>query len=275
MSENIRYPNITGSTETAQLQQVKSYLHQLVEQLNYALSAVESNATNILNNALKTDSSSGKSKEQEAVETFNSIKALIIKSADIVTAYYDEINAKLEGVYVAQSDFGTYAENTELALEATSTFINQTYKNDQQAVQGDIENLENGVSDFKKEINAYIKTGLIGHNEAGEEIYGVAVGQRNKYDGVETFNRYAWFTANKLSFFDQNDVEVAYVSDQRLYIRQAEITESFRIGNVDSYTDDEGKKWKTFKGLVDYVQKDGSIVTKYVDVTEEAIEYGN
>ena len=43
MSENIRYPNITGSTETAQLQQVKSYLHQLVEQLNYALSAVECN----------------------------------------------------------------------------------------------------------------------------------------------------------------------------------------------------------------------------------------
>lgn len=273
MSENIRYPNITGSTETAQLQQVKSYLHQLVEQLNYALSAVESNATNILNNTLKT-ASSGKSKEQEAVDTFNSIKALIIKSADIVTAYYDEISAKLEGVYVAQSDFGTYAEQTELALDATSTFINQTYKNDQKVVQGDIKSLEDGVSLFKKEINAYIKTGLIGYN-GDEEVYGVAVGQRAEYDGIETFNRYAWFTANKLSFFDQNDVEVAYVSDQRLYIRQAEITESFRIGNADSYTDNEGKKWKTFKGLVDYVQKDGSVVTKYVDVTEEATDYGD
>ena len=37
MSENIRYPNITGSTPSEQLTQVKSYLHQLVDQLNYAL----------------------------------------------------------------------------------------------------------------------------------------------------------------------------------------------------------------------------------------------
>ena len=37
MSVNIRYPNITGRSEKEQLAQVKSYLHQLVEQLNYAL----------------------------------------------------------------------------------------------------------------------------------------------------------------------------------------------------------------------------------------------
>lgn len=37
MSINIRYPNISGFTEREQLSQIKSYLHQLVEQLNYAL----------------------------------------------------------------------------------------------------------------------------------------------------------------------------------------------------------------------------------------------
>ena len=36
MSIDIRYPNITGVTEREQLAQIKSYLHQLVEQLNYA-----------------------------------------------------------------------------------------------------------------------------------------------------------------------------------------------------------------------------------------------
>lgn len=37
MSINIRYPNISGFSEREQISQIKSYLHQLVEQLNYAL----------------------------------------------------------------------------------------------------------------------------------------------------------------------------------------------------------------------------------------------
>lgn len=37
MSENIRYPNITGSTEKEQLTQIRGYLYQLVEHLNYIL----------------------------------------------------------------------------------------------------------------------------------------------------------------------------------------------------------------------------------------------
>lgn len=40
MSINIRYPNITGATDKEQLSQVKSYLHQLVDQLNYALPTI-------------------------------------------------------------------------------------------------------------------------------------------------------------------------------------------------------------------------------------------
>lgn len=39
---NIRYPNITGKTPEEQLAQMRSYLHQLVDQLNWALSTLES-----------------------------------------------------------------------------------------------------------------------------------------------------------------------------------------------------------------------------------------
>ena len=42
MSIDLRYPNIQGKTEAEQILQVKSYLHQLVEQLNWALNTVES-----------------------------------------------------------------------------------------------------------------------------------------------------------------------------------------------------------------------------------------
>lgn len=38
---NIRYPSITGKTPQEQLEQMKSYLHQLADQLNWALSVLE------------------------------------------------------------------------------------------------------------------------------------------------------------------------------------------------------------------------------------------
>lgn len=40
MSINIRYPNITGTSDKEQITQIKSYLHQLVEQLNYVLNTL-------------------------------------------------------------------------------------------------------------------------------------------------------------------------------------------------------------------------------------------
>lgn len=39
MSTNIRFPNITGKTEAEQIAQIKSYLHQLVQQLNWILTS--------------------------------------------------------------------------------------------------------------------------------------------------------------------------------------------------------------------------------------------
>ena len=39
----IRFPNITGRTEAEQLQQIRSYLYTLVQELNWALSALEEN----------------------------------------------------------------------------------------------------------------------------------------------------------------------------------------------------------------------------------------
>lgn len=40
MSMNFRYPNITGGSDKEQLEQIKRYLRQLVDQLNYAFSVI-------------------------------------------------------------------------------------------------------------------------------------------------------------------------------------------------------------------------------------------
>ena len=224
MSMDFRFPNITARDEAGQLIQMKSYLHQLVQDLNYAMKTVEGGSSGAVAYQSKA-AFAGDSDSAKAQATFNDIKGLIIKSADIVTAYYETINARLKGLYVAESDFGIFAEQTELALESNSAAIEQHYENIQQ-ILSEIEGFENALI----EVNAHIKSGLLYYGDDGAPVYGLEIGQRTEIDGVETFNKYARFTSDRLSFFDSNDEEVAYISDKKLYITHVEITGSFSYG---------------------------------------------
>lgn len=239
MSTKIRLPNITAKTDSGKLTQVQSYMYQLVEQLNIALQEVSKTPENKTPKPSVTASSVAQ-KEAEAQASFGSIKSLIIKSADIVNAYYEKISAKLEGVYVAESDFGTFVQQTTSEIQATSEFVEQFYTNTQQILS----EIQTELSEI--DVTAWIKAGLL-DEEAGVSVYGLEIGQRTETDGVETFNKYARFTSNELSFYDQNDNKVAYISDQKLFITHVEITGSFRISK-----------------FVDTVLSDGSVVTKWV-----------
>lgn len=226
MMTDLRLPNITGTTEKEQLLQIKGYLHQLVSQLQWALNSTVTPGQNAV---LVSSSNSSQQVlpqvEKDAVAKFAEIKPLIIKSAEIVEAYYEEINERLVGMYVAESDFGRYSEETELTLSKTSTNIEQAYSNIQKIVT-DIENLNITLA----EVNAHIKSGLIDEDKNGLPIYGIEVRQRNIVDGNEVFNKFARFTADRLSFYDKNGVEVAYISDYKLYITHAEVTGTLKLG---------------------------------------------
>lgn len=223
MGFDLRKPQITSPTEQGQLLQIKSYLYQLVEQLQFALNSVDNTAQNVVKEAPK--STEKVKNEANAEATFNSIKSLIIKSADIVEAYYQEVSKRLEGEYVATSDFGTFKEQTSQNLSANSASIASVFEN-LQTIISDINDLQHEMID----VNAYIRSGLLYTNEAGVPIYGVEVGQKNVVDGAEVFNQYARFTADKLSFYDQVGYEVAYISDYKLYISNAEVTGILRLG---------------------------------------------
>ena len=241
MSFDFRLPNITAKDEAGQLKQLQSYLIQLVGQLNYAMKIVDGGSSGPVAYASSAASATG-TEDAKSQTTFNSIKALIIKSADIVNAYYEAINSRLKGIYVAQSDFGKFSEETSADLEANSTAISQIYSNLQQIIT-DIENVEHTLI----EVNAHIKSGLLYYDASGAPVYGLEIGQRTEIDGTEVFNKYARFTSDKLSFYDSNDTEVAYISDKKLYITHVEITGSFSLG-----------------GFVDTVLTDGSVLTKWV-----------
>ena len=199
---DLRLPNITGKTEAEQIVQVKSYLNQLVGELNWALNTVESYQSGNTSAAVVYNREKDET-PQNAEETFNSIKALIIKSADIVKAYEETITSNFKGKYFADSDFGTYVEETSRTVVENSKYVNEIYENVQSITNKDgTGSLDNLAEDVRK-TNAYIKRGLLSDGE-----YGIEIGETTE-DGV--FRHYAQFTSDKLTFFDVNKNPVAYI----------------------------------------------------------------
>lgn len=236
---NIRLPNITAATEKEQLLQVKSYLHQLAQELNWALSTLESSST-AKDTGKKASSGSAVTKE-EMTTSFNELRSLIIKSAETVSAYYEAAEERYTSLYVAQSDFGTYKEEAEQRIVENSTSIEQIFTNLQEIIT------QNALEHSKIDVSSNIRSGLLDTDDNGVPVFGVEVGQRTAIDGVEVFDKFARFTSDRLSFFDQNDNEVAYISDRKLYINHVEVKGTFHMG-----------------GFMDTVQSNGSIVTKWV-----------
>lgn len=214
MSVQINTPNITASSDRERLQQIQSYLYQMAQQLQWAFDTITVGGTPAV-------ASSVTAQQQAAVKadpasTFSGIKNLIIKSADIVDAYYQEISKRLEGVYVAESDFGTYTEQTALEILANSKNITQLFAN-QQELTGDVEQLQ--------KTNAYLKTGLLDEKD-GVPIYGLEIGETHDINGQNVYDKFARFTADRLGLYDSGGVEVAYISNYMLYITNATITGS-------------------------------------------------
>lgn len=216
MSIRIQKPNITAANDHERLHQIQSYLYRMAGQLQWAFDSLE------IGSAAGQNQSSvvtGGKKTENSAETFSQLKNLIIKSADIVNAYYQQISKRLEGVYVAQSDFGTYKQETELEIQANSESINQLFSNTE-TLSDTVDELYNSTL----ETNAYIRTGKLYEDANGTSIYGLEIGQTTQLAGQTVFDKFARFTADRLSFFDSNDVEIAYISDYRLHITNASIS---------------------------------------------------
>ena len=228
MTFDIMLPNITAPTEAGKIEQMRSYLYQFAEQLKFALNAMDATTSRQVQQAAKAVTTKS---SDEVQADFNAIKALIITSADIVEAYYEKMSEQFSGLYVAKSSFpngdeATFIEQTQQDIEKNSTAITQTFTNVQSVLSG-----------FGSEtitVNACVKTGLLAYlseaeaeiygMESGSPLYGMEVGQRNyDTDGNEVFNKYARFTADRLSFYNANGDELAYFGGSKLYIYSAEI----------------------------------------------------
>ena len=104
MSVNIRYPNITGTTPQEQISQVKSYLHQLVEQLNYVLPSIGEGGT-----------SSQSYTVQGADLSYYDLRTLILQELHEVQTTFDQLSARFETDYVKS---GGWTAGYHLAADA-------------------------------------------------------------------------------------------------------------------------------------------------------------
>lgn len=242
MSANFRLPNITATNDSGKLAQMQSYLYQLVQQLNWAMENIGDAPREYVSKKVENFVTDGQ--EKSPASTFNSIKSLIIKSADIVNAYYDEITEmiKKQNLYVAQSDFGTFREETESVLYADGTGLVHKVSSIQAIFD------ENGNIVDERICDGFINSGILYYDDDANAVVGLEIGQRNTDgDGNTLFKKFARFTSEELSFYDSNETKVAYISDRRLYIPEAHIEKRLTMGH-----------------FVDIVNPNGSITTKYV-----------
>jgi predicted RNase H-like nuclease (RuvC/YqgF family) len=163
-----------------------------------------------------------------------SFEGLVIRNEDLA--------GKVSGLELTTEQFRTYVEETFVSEGEFSKYkseVEQTAK----AVETRFESVEESIS----ETHAHVKTGLLDYKDDGTPVYGMEIGQRTEVNDVETFDKYARFTAEKLSFYDSNSNEVSYISDKKQYVTHTEVTGSSKLG-----------------GFVDIALEDRSVVTKWV-----------
>lgn len=200
------------------------YLFMLTKQLNLALSSVPEQLQT--SGAIeRVVSGEVKKSAQESAQT---LKSLIIKTAEIVRIELEVIKTTLESKYVAQSDLGTFNEQIQADIEASANGLAQTIN-----YNADI------FKRYRTETEGYIRQGIIGFNGI-EPIIGVAIGQKirtkeqsvdgESYEVIDTSDDMAVWTPKRLSFF-VNGVEVAHFSNRALNVGDVIISGKLALAN--------------------------------------------
>ena len=222
------YPTGTASQIAARQY---SYLFQMAQQLNLALEALESGAAVQGHGGVQQGpSGSAMAALQQQYET---LRSQIVKTAEQVEKTTEALTAKLNEEYVAQSEFGTYVQRLSAYLEANPEALTQYYGfcGD---LQANVAAVDAAFNHYRLDTQGYIRTGIVSY-EGDTPVYGVAVGQNlttRQVDGetvVEQNNFRAVFTSRRLGFW-QDDTEIAYLSDNRLYITDITVLSGLNVG---------------------------------------------
>ena len=224
-------PPALRGTETQQLIQMRSFLFQLTDQLNRALNSLDE--TNFAEGTEAKQIVSGKGKAQEdANNTYNNLKSLIIKTADTVESEIEILEQELTSRYVAQSDFGAYTEAIDTRITETAADITMALEY-YASITDELNSVSQNFDAYVVQTEGYIKQGIVGYDGA-TPIIGIAIGQEVtttggtetvdgvEYDVIDTTKNMSILTTKKLSFY-VNGVEIAYFSSGVLHVNNIEV----------------------------------------------------
>lgn len=239
--------------------QTYNYLYQLAELLGIYLGNAEtSTQTTAVVERKPADATVAEQVGVSTEEQYSALRSLIIKTADQVTVQrtapqinslnneiiktLDKINAlglQMSEEYVAISDYGTYLQQINAEIQANPDAITQYYSF-YSDLNANIDKVSASFENYKVGTEGYIRTGIV-YYDGAVPVYGVAVGQNltaKEVDGetvVDQKNFRATYTAKKLSFWQDED-EVAYVSNNRLYITNITVLNGMNIGQWEVTT---------------------------------------
>jgi hypothetical protein len=139
----------------------------------------------------------------------------------VVSSVSDKVDTVKDDI---DSEINDLSDNIGKDIQAAKDEIGV----DIQGIKDDLKTLS-PYRTYLVETYAHIKSGKLEEKD-GIGVYGIEVGQRNVVNGVESFNKFARFTSDRLSFYDKGGHEVAYISDYKLYITYAEVTGTLKLG---------------------------------------------
>ena len=199
-------------------------------------------------------------------KSYGSNAAVSSEKYDNLTGKILSLSKSVDGLKIRNEDLEGRASGLELSVESIKTYVEtevvsgedfEKYKSETTQTAKDITDKFDSLDQDRRETNAHIKRGLLEETEAGP-VYGVEIGQTTTSpEGEETFNKYARFTSDRLSFYDNGNNEVTQIGDKKMFVTNVEITGS---------SDAESGEYGTFKqgGFIDIAMADGTIVTKWV-----------
>jgi hypothetical protein len=150
-----------------------------------------------------------------------------------------EIQKDVDGLRIKAEDLQGHVSGLELNTEHIMTYVEETfvsgdefgqYRSEVEQTAKSFEQRFDLVEGSLDKTSAHIRSGLLDTNENGNPVYGIEVGQRDVVDGEETFNKFARFTADRMSFYDANDTEVSYIGDYKQVITNAKVLERLEVG---------------------------------------------
>ncbi len=132
----------------------------------------------------------------------------------------DAIISQVENVYATKNETEQLEGRIESRIVQNATDITESFNQRFQQSTESISEVQASFSQYVSELEVYIRRG-----ELSEGVYGIEIGRTDS-------NIKARFTNDRLSFY-RGTTEIAYISDNSLYITDAHVLDYLKIGNSE------------------------------------------